>query len=670
MDDDSRVAANTTHREALYAAFDADAPLDERIDRALEISCDRLDVPNGYVSELADGIQRITHSVGPHPGIEPGASCPLDLTYCKRTLEYEAPVAINHAAESEDTNPAAYEQFGLETYLGCPIFVEGEIYGTICFVEEEPRAEPFVESDLMFIELLCRLVGTALERRNHERVVAERNRELARERDRLRTIADNSFDVLFRIDPDGTLTYLSSAVERVLGYSPAELEGEHIETILSTDAANQLDAVLEEISAGRGVEGEWFELRDVHGEVVTVETNAMPVVEDDELVAIQGIARDVTERAARQAELHVKNRVMDGTDAGITISKMTDAGPVIEYVNEGFERLTGYALSAISEGGWSMLTGDGSNRADGERVLAAISAGEAIAEDLVSYRRDGSPFWHRLQITPITDDTGRVTHIAGFHEDVTENKREAVLFSVLNRVLRHNLRNQMTVLQGHAGRMETARQGEREAISADVRSMVGRLTEVSDRARELESYARSERVPERLDVRTIVDAAVAEAATDSAVVRTDIPADCSVCAGPAVERALSELVENACVHDDRPPTMLKVAAHVDGDDVVITVTDDGPGIPDTESAVFETGRETPLAHSGGLGLWLVNWLVTRYGGSFQITAITESGRRWRPSATEEDDQRAEGTVATIRLPRITDAERVTDVARPPTPLFQ
>lgn len=378
--------------------------------------------------------------------------------------------------------------------------------------------------------------------------------------------------------------------------------------------------------------------------------------------AIDGVVDGATDaddalRERIEHELRVKNRAMDDTDLGITISTPSEDGLVLEYINDGFERLTGYDEDAVRTHGWELFVGEGSDEDTIRQVMAAATEGRSADAEVVSYRASGAPFWNHLRITPIEDESGTVTHVVGFNEDVTERKRSAVLFSVLNRVLRHNLRNQMTVLHGYAERIEDVAPDERAAVADGVRTVVGDLTEVSDRAQELESYARSDAVAERLALGPLLERAVEGYAPSTTSVSVDLSTDLDVCAGPSIERALGELIENAGVHDDDPPTAVAIDATDDGRNVKLTITDDGPGIPSHESAVFQAGRETPLAHSGGLGLWLVNWLVTRFGGSFQI----------RAASGEESDG---GTVATVRLPAIAADQDVSAVARSPTPLFE
>ncbi|MFB6078115.1 MAG: ATP-binding protein [Halarchaeum sp.] len=84
---------------------------------------------------------------------------------------------------------------------------------------------------------------------------------------------------------------------------------------------------------------------------------------------------------------------------------------------------------------------------------------------------------------------------------------------------------------------------------------------------------------------------------------------------------------------------------------MLTVRDDGSGIAPVEAAAVERERESAVVHGGGLGLWLVNWIVTRYGGSFAVEARDGDGG---------------GTTATVRLPAVGDADSLADAARPPT----
>jgi|APHM01.1.fsa_nt_gi Signal transduction histidine kinase len=102
------------------------------------------------------------------------------------------------------------------------------------------------------------------------------------------------------------------------------------------------------------------------------------------------------------------------------------------------------------------------------------------------------------------------------------------------------------------------------------------------------------------------------------------PDELSICSYPAIIRKiLSELADNAISHNTRSTPCVEITVRSGDDNTAeIVVTDNGPGIPQFEVEVLADGSETPLEHSRGLGLWFVNWAVTRLGGSVSFEAST------------------------------------------------
>jgi PAS domain S-box-containing protein len=652
-------------RQAVYEAFaDRGRPFEDATECALSVGLQRLGVELGFLTEISEGRQTISivQTAGTDRLLEPGESCPLDQAYCRRTVELDSPLCVQDAVRSDDVSELAYETFGLGTYVGAKVTVDGETYGTVCFADREPRAEPFPESDQLFVELVARLVGQAIERRRYERTLEARNEALRAQTERAERIADTTFDLLYEIDPTGELTYVSSGVETILGYAPAEVAGMSFLDFIAPASQADATAAFERVADGDAISGIELEATTNDGETVVIEVNSTPVFEDGDVVAHQGVARDVTERHEREAELRVKNRAIDSASLGIVISDATKPDNPISYANDAFEKLTGYPSEAILGRNCRLLQGPQTDEESVAVLREAVAAGEPASVELVNYRRDGAPFWNKVRIVPVEDDTGTLTQFVGFQEDVTDKNRTSRLISLLNRVLRHNLRNELNIVQGHGRLLQETEMADDSARSLEViDETVQGLLSLSDTVRELERIARQDRDPVRLDVPTLFAEAVSgpRAAFPDATVTTriDLPDDRSLCAGVELTRAVEELVTNALEHDSSPPTVVDVTARSVGDEVEIVVTDDGPGIPSVEASVIEAGHETDVEHGNGLGLWLVNWIVTRYGGSFQIHA-----------ASPADD--ATGTVATISLPGLGPTDDPQAVVRPHTTLFQ
>jgi len=164
--------------QRLYAvSSDADRSFEPKLESILELSCEYLEVPNGFLTHIEDGTQHVEASHATHPELQTGESCPLDEAYCRRTVDADGLLTIVDAADDGWDGDPAYERFGLGTYIGGRVSVDGELYGTLCFADTAARQEPFSGLQRTFVELLTRWVSYELERRrDRSRLQCERDR--------------------------------------------------------------------------------------------------------------------------------------------------------------------------------------------------------------------------------------------------------------------------------------------------------------------------------------------------------------------------------------------------------------------------------------------------------------------------------------------------------------
>ncbi|ELZ23577.1 putative signal-transducing histidine kinase [Halosimplex carlsbadense 2-9-1] len=253
-------------------------------------------------------------------------------------------------------------------------------------------------------------------------------------------------------------------------------------------------------------------------------------------------------------------------------------------------------------------------------LASAIDAGSTGQADLELDGPDGRRYYD-VRVSPLYRSYGGVAGRVVSFRDVTDRRQHEQRLDVLNRVLRHNLRNELNVVAGNA---ELLRQDVEE--TDDVRRRLDRIEETVDGV-----VARSEKIghvsrmvdeecdrafaaTERVD--SLADGV--EAAHDDVTVTVDLPERLTVVGGPCLERAFEELFENAAEHAGEDPAVEVRATDCPGEFVEIRVADDGPGIADQERTVIEAGRETALEHGSGVGLWLVNWVVRECGGSVEF----------------------------------------------------
>jgi len=123
-------------------------------------------------------------------------------------------------------------------------------------------------------------------------------------------------------------------------------------------------------------------------------------------------------RLLESAVTHANDAVVI-TDA----SQVEFPGPAIIYVNEAFTAMTGYRPEEVIGQTPRILQGPKTSRAELERVRAALAQAQPVRVELINYRKDGSEFWVELNIVPLTDDEGRVTHWVSIERDISERKR-------------------------------------------------------------------------------------------------------------------------------------------------------------------------------------------------------------------------------------------------------
>lgn len=195
--------------------------------------------------------------------------------------------------------------------------------------------------------------------------------------------------------------------------------------------------------------------------------------------------------------------------------------------------------------------------------------------------------------------------------------------SVLHRLFRHNLRQDVNLIDGYNELVRDCVAGDDpEHYCETIAETTGRISRYVEDARLIESVLDPALELHELDLSTVVreNARLAQASqSERTSVAIDAPDVVHVVGHQFVNAAFREIVENALIHNDADVPMVKVRVSVVSRDLVeLVVADNGPGVPRDERAALASMEEGQLTHSSGLGLWFAKLACTVAGGELEI----------------------------------------------------
>ena len=315
---------------------------------------------------------------------------------------------------------------------------------------------------------------------------------------------------------------------------------------------------------------------------------------------------------------------------------ITDIDGTIEYVNPAFEEITKYREDETLGENPRILQSGHHSTSYYEELWETILSGDTWEEQsFVNKRATGELFLADQTIAPITDENDKISGFVGIMSDRTEDRIRDQQTQVLSRVLRHNLRTELNLIDGYAREIQESETTETQAEYVhEIRERVEMMERVSAKAEQTIREIQREvfRNPQEVCAAIERICVKMEEQYPKAVIRSDLP-NFEIDVPVTIESVLEELVENAIEHNDQDTPEVTIQATLQEEEerppptVLITVNDNGPGVPDDERLVIEKGRETPLLHGSGLGLWFVHWVVTLVGGEITISERSPRGTR-------------------------------------------
>ncbi|SFR35832.1 PAS domain S-box protein [Halogeometricum limi] len=264
-----------------------------------------------------------------------------------------------------------------------------------------------------------------------------------------------------------------------------------------------------------------------------------------------------------------------------------------------------------------------------ERVERCLETGEGFQERFRIETVNGNQQWVRAQGEAIRE-SGSVVALRGTFQDITEQvAREQQLettttqLETLNRILRHDIRNDMSVIVGWADILRDHVDEEGEEILDRILTNGRDTLELTDVARDaVETIAgdgTADVEPTALEAVLRREVTTRRETFPNATIELGPVPSVRVAANPLLGSVFRNLLNNAVSHHDGDSPTVRVSVEHDAETVSVRVADDGPGIPETQrETIFGKGEKGLNSHGTGIGLYLVGTLVDAYGGHVRV----------------------------------------------------
>ncbi len=477
-------------------------------------------------------------------------------------------------------------------------------------------------------------------------------KERERELQEFREAVEQSGHAVYITNTDGTIEYVNPAFEEITGYTEERVLGETPRVLSSDEHGDEFyEEFWETLHSGERWESEMVDER-ADGEQIVLHQTVSPLTGDDgEPERFVAVAQDITARKDNEEALE---------QAREELRQVIDLVPdLIFSKNREGEYLLANETTAEAYG----LTPTELEGRREREVIPDVEDSEQFREDDIRVIESGEPVEIPEEELTTADGETKVLQttkipyqipgtgedaVLGYARDVTELKayeqtleRQRDNLEVLNQIVRHDVRNNLQLVLAYSELLE-------DHIGTDSESMehlrqvqeAGRdAVKITKTARDVtEVLLSSEAEHGPVNIRHVLEEQVEDvrASHERAIVSVDGPIQSeTVLADDMLDSVFRNLLNNAIVHNDKKVPEVTVSATADSDVVRVRIADNGPGIPDNQKEqIFQEGEKGLDSEGTGLGLYLVETLVDRYGGDIWVV-----------------DNDPEGSVFLVELPR-------------------
>ncbi len=372
-------------------------------------------------------------------------------------------------------------------------------------------------------------------------------------------------------------------------------------------------------------------------------------LESSKNIVIQSITAAHEELAEKAVELKKLSLVASKTENAVII---TDNRNNVEWVNDGFTRLTGYTLQEVMGKDQNiLLSGAKSDKDVFGKMIETLSKKSAFSGELLQYKKNGSTFWAQISVTPIIEEDGIITKYIYIESDITERKeaeeKMAEFMEDLQKtnkeldqfayVVSHDLKAPLRAIGNLSSWIE---EDLGEALKDDVREnfeiLKGRVERMENLINGILDYSRATRrsgeesiVPVELLIKDTL-----ELLSPPSNFKIDLDDDLPLVytERTKLQQVFANLISNSIKHNDKAEGNVHISATETNDWYEFTVADNGPGIDklyhDKIFVIFQVLQARDQKENTGVGLAIVKKIIDEMEGTIRIESDLGQGAKF------------------------------------------
>ena len=358
------------------------------------------------------------------------------------------------------------------------------------------------------------------------------------------------------------------------------------------------------------------------------EINASPIKWNNEIIGCFITIRDIGEKKRMEEELRRQKTYFQALfeSSPEAIVSLDEKHRVMD-INKAFRNLFGYSIEELKGKNIDDFILPPEEERKGREISKKVMSGEVIKTEGVRKRKDGSLVQVSILGAPIFID-GKQIGIFGIYRDITDRKRAEEEREFYNSLLRHDIANKLTIIQGNLEILkDTPLNEEQKNILADVFKALEASNQLIDTIRKLHASREKKKVPMDLHevLKKVIESHTQHAQSNGIEIEY-MPMKGKVMANSLIENVFSNIIHNAIVHSGC--NKIKIHGGYDEEKKMyrVVIEDNGKGIPDEEKKrIFDPGVKGKKSKGSGLGLYLVKKLIEGYGGRIEVKDAEPKG---------------------------------------------